>query len=912
MSSPPPLRTKLLRILLLPLVSMVALWGFIAYSSVDEITTVSQIQDRWESIGAPVLGLIVELQRERQLSAEAPNGTAAYKPLAEQRRVTDDHVARLRQIITELDSGAAGGERPANVQSMVQALDGLQSLRASADGGVLAPALTIIEAYNNLIAVANQQFTDRDAMSDASAYQSVRGMTAYSTSAEYLWREHAVLTATLVQRSMTPTDRAAFVAAMTGRRLALATAERDAGPELRASYDRLVSSAAYRRLVAVEDELFSYDTGGAPPVSAAEWRGDAEAVLAQINRDTQAELARAAASGEAQKTGAYWRIGLVLLLGLAAVVLSVWLSYRFGRSLVEELRRVQGSAVELAEQRLPRLVERLRRGDDVDPATEAPGLDPVAETAEVDRVVNAFSLVRRTAVEAAVGQAALRKGVGQVFLNLARRNQALLHRQLSLLDTMERRVDEPEVLEDLFKLDHLTTRMRRHAENLIILSGSSPARRWRDPVPLFDVVRAAVLEVEDYTRVTVAPMPDAPMLVGAAVTDVIHLVAELVENATVFSPPNTTVQVRGVTAANGLALEVEDRGLGLTDAALAGLNARLADVPEFDLADSDRLGLFVVGRLAARHGIKIMLRRSPYDGTTAIVLLPAALLAGAEQPALTAAPSAAAKVAALNGGAHDSVNGSTHDASPATPSVPEPATASIPEPATASVPEPARASVPEPATEPAAGPATGPAAGPAAESADEPATGHGTGHGAEGDTGQDAGAAPARSPWFDAGPMPPLPPATSPVPETVPPFGDASPLTGDSPFTSGSPFGNGSPFVTGSAFDSPPPFEAAPAFRGGPAFEGGPPAGWSVTIPAQEADADLDGLPMRIPQASLAPQLRTDTRPRRRGSATRSPEELAQLMSSMQRGWQEGRRQTEHEQIDDGDMWNGKDDKPDA
>ncbi|GAA3143117.1 ATP-binding protein [Nonomuraea salmonea] len=558
MSSPPPIRTKLLRILLLPLVSMVALWGFIAYSSVDEIAEVSQTQDRWEAIGSPLLQLIVELQRERQLSAEAPGSTAAYKPLAEQRQQTDAQVGKVREIVRTIIEGDSDAT-PAQVEAMVQALDGLQSLRASADGGVLAPTLTIIEAYNNLIAVVNRQFTDRDALSDVSSYRAVRGMAAFSATAEYLWREHAVLTSTIAQRRMTPTDRAAFVAAMSSRRLLFANAERDAGPELRAAYDRLVASEPYRRVVAVEDELFTFDTGGAPPVTAREWKGDAEAVLGQINQATQAELTRAAAEGQSQKVGAYWRIGLVLLLGLAAVLVSLALSYRFGRSLVDELLRLQRSAVELAEQRLPRLVERLRRGDDVDPATEAPALDP-AETAEVDRVANAFAAVRRTAVEAAVGQAALRKGVSQVFLNLARRNQALLHRQLALLDTMERRVEEPEVLEDLFKLDHLTTRMRRHAENLIILSDSSPARRWRDPVPLFDVVRAAVLEVEDYTRVTVAPMPDAPLLVGAAVTDVIHLVAELIENATVYSPPNTTVQVRGVTAANGVALEVEDRG----------------------------------------------------------------------------------------------------------------------------------------------------------------------------------------------------------------------------------------------------------------------------------------------------------------------------------------------------------------
>ncbi|MFC4013846.1 nitrate- and nitrite sensing domain-containing protein [Nonomuraea purpurea] len=778
MTSPPPIRTKLLKLLVLPLVSMVALWGFIAYSSVEEITRVSHTQDHWEAIGSPVLQLIVELQRERQLSAEAPRGTATYTPLTEQRRVTDAKVKYLREVIETVDLEMEGAETQAQMRALVEALDGLQSLRASADGGVLAPPLTILTAYDNLISVANRQFSDHDTLSDVSSYQAVRGMAAYSSAAEYLGREHAVLTSTIVQRRMTPTDRAAFVSAMTSRRLVFANAGRDAGPDLRANYDKLVAGAPYKRVVEVEDRLFAWDTNGAPPVNSAEWKSDTDVVLGAINRDTQAELSRSAAEAQSLKTGAYWRIGFILLLGLAAVVLSVVLSYRFGRSLVEELKRLQATATELAEERLPRLVERLRRGDVVDPATEAPGLDR-ADTAEVDRVVHAFSAVRRTAVEAAVGQATLRKGVSQVFLNLAWRNQALLHRQLALLDTMERRVEEPEVLEDLFKLDHLTTRMRRHAENLIILSGSAPARRWRDPVPLFDVVRAAVLEVEDYTRVTVVPMPNAPLLVGTAVTDVIHLVAELVENATVFSPPDTTVHIRTTTAANGLALEVEDRGLGLNEATMDELNAKLAHPPEFDLADSDRLGLFVVARLAARHGIKIVLRRSPYDGTTAIVLLPAALLATTDLPALTPVPRPTGEIA-------DRVSRPVRTLSAAAAMTDRPAPRAV----TASS-ELERASL------------------------------------------------------FTAAPRP-----------------------------------------------EPP----------------GPPAHWSVTVPAQEADEDLDGLPMRIPQANMVPQLRTPRRADRRQVSARSPEELSKLMSSMQRGWQQGRRQAEQGQ----DVWTRKDDHPDA
>ena len=201
------------------------------------------------------------------------------------------------------------------------------------------------------------------------------------------------------------------------------------------------------------------------------------------------------------------------------------------------------------------------------------------------------------------------------------RNQSLLHRQLGMLDSMERRTSEPGALADLFRLDHLTTRMRRHAEGLIILSGAVPGRGWRDPVPAVDILRAAVAEVEDYVRVDVTSESD-DLIAGNAVSDVIHLIAELIENAAAFSPPNTRIEVRAERVGTGLVAEVEDRGLGMSPDELDDINARLASPPEFDLAHSDQLGLFVVGRLAARHAIKVSLRRSVYGGTMAVVLMP--------------------------------------------------------------------------------------------------------------------------------------------------------------------------------------------------------------------------------------------------------------------------------------------------
>ncbi len=212
-------------------------------------------------------------------------------------------------------------------------------------------------------------------------------------------------------------------------------------------------------------------------------------------------------------------------------------------------------------------------------------------------------------MQSAVEEASVRRGINEVFLNIARRSQTLLHRQLALLDKMERRETEPEELEDLYRVDHLATRMRRHAEDLVILAGAAPGRGWRNPVPVIDVVRGAISEVEDYKRVDIRGMQSSAVL-GRAVGDVIHLLAELLENAASFSPPHTRVQVAGQVLPNGYAIEIEDRGLGMSAEAVEEANRKLLEPPDFDPADSARLGLFVVAQLANRHGIRVSLRPS--------------------------------------------------------------------------------------------------------------------------------------------------------------------------------------------------------------------------------------------------------------------------------------------------------------
>jgi len=308
---------------------------------------------------------------------------------------------------------------------------------------------------------------------------------------------------------------------------------------------------------------------------------------------------------------------VIIGAGLVVVLVAVLLTWTFTRRVARELTSLAAGAGQLG-------------------SAQQQGSAPWtgAASAEVEAVAEALLSMRRTASAAAAAEAGVRTGLRQILASLGKRNQSLLHRQLRIIDTLEQQAESPAALGELFALDHLTTRMRRHAESLSIISGAAPARTWSGPVPVIDVIRAAVSEIEDYQRVTTAT--DATeAVIATAVTDLIHLLAELVENATLFSPSTTRVEVRAERVANGFAIEVEDRGLGIEPGQLAAINEQLASPPDFDVADADRLGLFVTGRLAAKHAIQVSLAPSAYRGIKAIVLLPDSIV-------ITPADSAAA------------------------------------------------------------------------------------------------------------------------------------------------------------------------------------------------------------------------------------------------------------------------------
>ncbi|MER7818155.1 nitrate- and nitrite sensing domain-containing protein [Streptomyces sp. NPDC096153] len=323
--------------------------------------------------------------------------------------------------------------------------------------------------------------------------------------------------------------------------------------------------------------------------------------------------------------------GLIVVIALlTAFILAGMVARQMSRS----MRQLRTAAFGIAEQRLPMLVDQLSRTEPGRVDTRVQPI-PIDSKDEIGEVARAFDQVHREAVRLAAEQALLRGNVNAIFTNLSRRNQSLIEGQLTLITDLENNEADPDQLENLFKLDHLATRMRRNGENLLVLAGEEPGRRWNQPVPLVDVLRAASSEVESYERIELTGVPETEIH-GQAVTDLVHLLAELLENATTFSSPQTKVRVTATRLPDGrVMVEIHDKGIGLTAEDFADINHKLANPPTVDAAVSQRMGLFVVGRLSDRHGIRVQLRPSGEQaGTTSLVMLPDAITHGGGGEAL--------------------------------------------------------------------------------------------------------------------------------------------------------------------------------------------------------------------------------------------------------------------------------------
>ncbi|MEU1558136.1 nitrate- and nitrite sensing domain-containing protein [Streptomyces scabiei] len=620
------IRRKIVALLLVPLVALTGVWTFATVLTGREASDLFRVADIVEEVGFPTEDTIRVLQQERRQTLvylADPRAAGALKALDRSRAATDAAVDEFREHARKSDLRDEMGETTSlRLTAILDALDGLPSLRTTVESGNVSPAKALGH-YNDLVDPCFTLLSNLPALDSVEMDKQGRALINVGRARELLSREDALLSSVLVANRITKDEIRDFSDLVAQRTLLyeislpqLPAAERD-------RFHRYWRNANTAPLRTVEQGVIASDPGRPSGVTAKAWDSAVEPVLSDL-RDLSVEAGdRYQDRVSPLATTVILKAAVAGVLGLFALLVSLFMSVRIGRVLIRDLRRLRQEAHETAGVRLPSVMRRLAAGEQVDVETEVPHLE--YDKNEIGEVSQALNTLQRAAVEAAVKQSELRSGISEVFVNLARRSQVLLHKQLTLLDTMERRTEDTDELADLFRLDHLTTRMRRHAEGLVILSGAAPSRQWRKPIQLMDVVRAAVAEVEDYERIEVRRLPRVAVT-GPAVADLTHLVAELLENATVFSPPHTAVQVLGERVANGFTLEIHDRGLGMSAEALLDANLKLAETPDFELSDTDRLGLFVVSRLAQRQKVRVSLQPSPYGGTTAVLFIPDALL----------------------------------------------------------------------------------------------------------------------------------------------------------------------------------------------------------------------------------------------------------------------------------------------
>nr|WSS66069.1 nitrate- and nitrite sensing domain-containing protein [Streptomyces sp. NBC_01177] len=636
---PRTVRAKIISLLMVPVVSLLGLWGLATVTTAQDVARLREVQRVDSTVRAPVTAAVGALQDERtaalrRLAAPGAEPTAALRRQAG-RTDTALKALDLGGGHTVADAGVLPAGAAARLGDFLDRAQRLRTLRPGlldpADGGsgsaraTATETRTVYARYTATITAGLGVAGALTRIQGAEAGSEARVLLELARSGEMLAREDALLASAALTGTLDGERLRLFTGAVATRRALAEAAGADLPATARTAWRDLTDRTAYRRLMAAEDTVLAAPPGrrAAEAVSAAAWERDARAVRTELRAVETAPDGRASGLAGPFVRALHSPAGAAVLLGFLAVAASLVISVRIGRGLVVELVGLRDGALEIARHKLPQAMKRLRAGEEIDVRAEAPR-GPASHD-EIGQVGEALDTVHRAALDAAVERAELAGGISGVFVNLARRSQVLVHRQLALLDGMERRAEDPGELGDLFRLDHLTTRMRRHAESLIILSGAAPGRAWRMPVPLTDVVRAAVSEIEDYARVEARTLPDAAVK-GAAVADLTHLLAELVENAAQFSPPHTKVRISGEPVGNGYALEIEDRGLGMGKELLDEANRRIEQSETLDLFDSDRLGLFVVSRLSARHRIKVQLRTSAYGGTTAVVLLPTALL----------------------------------------------------------------------------------------------------------------------------------------------------------------------------------------------------------------------------------------------------------------------------------------------
>ncbi|MEU4230430.1 nitrate- and nitrite sensing domain-containing protein [Nonomuraea sp. NPDC026600] len=632
------MRSKLLVLVVIPTLAALVLGGFRVATSISSATEYERVNDV-AILASQLTELADEVEHERDLTASF---VALGRPAAGKAKVSEQYVIvnKVRDGVRAGVDALATSDSPQRAEAVriKNRLDEIdQSRKASVDSQLNVSS--VIDLYDRSISdfIALNDNIDQGA-ADKELADSVSGFAALSRAKQFVSKQRALLSAALAAKRFSKEDLDSFIAARAQRNSELATFRAQVPLNIRQAYDDIVSGQAVDKAELIQARaLFLQDSGAllVDPALGLQRNGQTwfDAVSKTIDGMRKVEqqvsdsilLRSRTLQGQEQQGAMIIAIAIAILLILVLVVTSL-----MARSLSGPLRRLRREALFIAGRRLPETVQKLRESE----ATGPPEVEPIGVMSEdeIGEVARAFDEVHREAVRLAGEESRLRSNVNAMFVNLSRRSQTLVERQITLIDGLEQGEQDESRLANLFKLDHLATRMRRNSENLLVLAGQDPPRRWSQPVKLVDVARASLSEVENYERV-VLQVPDGVSVAGQAVNDVIHLLAELVENALSFSPRETRVTVSGSRIdGGGVMLSITDSGIGMTQDELAGANDRLTDAPIVDVSVSRRMGLFVVARLAHRHGIRVQLRPHGSGGLTAMVLVPESLL-GSQSPA---------------------------------------------------------------------------------------------------------------------------------------------------------------------------------------------------------------------------------------------------------------------------------------
>ncbi len=637
-------RSRLLLLIAIPTVTALVLGGLRIASATQSALAFERAEQR-AVLAADVTQLVQRLETERDqtvyfiaLGSSGRPGYLAPLPASKRSgaiqqyrvmqafyRQTDQAIAHFHALLAQYHNAYSSAAEQ-RVSSAVAGLDDLRYLRYASTRTQLYP-LVVVHKYadliNNLLVIDDQT---AQGTGDPVLSQTVAVLGLASRMKEEASEQRAILAAALLQGNLTQLEVSALNTAQANQASGLQAFNLSATAAQREQWDNNVSGSFVYLAPSQEQQAetlqaTSHSLGGDTTNAAGFYDAMTSGIghMGSVERSLAADVIDQANSlrSSAVRSAILVGIAVLLLFGLALA-----LTVMVVRSMVRPLRRLRAGALEVAGIRLPETVRRMSEseGGAGAPLNVAP--IEVDSTDEIGEVARAFDQVHREAVRLASNEAALRGNVNAMFVNLSRRSQSLVERQIRLIDDLEQGEQDSERLANLFQMDHLATRMRRNTENLLVLAGHEVSRRWTQSVGLVDVLRAAVSEIEQYERVSLNVQPGIAVR-GQAVNDVVHLLAELVENATSFSAAETPVAVSGhLLNSGGVLLDITDQGVGMGAEEMAHANWRLDNPPVVDVAVSRRMGLFVVARLAARHGIRVRLRPALMGGLTALVWLP--------------------------------------------------------------------------------------------------------------------------------------------------------------------------------------------------------------------------------------------------------------------------------------------------